>query len=70
MPHLRGPFPSCDFFLSPKDVLALGHGAIGVDAAENRASAANVAVIRDNEPAEIGDAIVIIHHQRRSRLNR
>ena len=32
--------------------------------------AANLSVIHQNEPAEIRDAIVIIEHERRARLNR
>ena len=54
----------------PENVFALDRGAIGVSAAENDSAAADSSVIDDNEAPEIGDAIVIIQHERRARLNR
>jgi hypothetical protein len=66
-PHCA--FPSCNFFLCPEDILALCDGSICVNAAENRAAAADFSIINDHKSAKIWDAIVIIDDERPARLN-
>src|ERR1700682_2366723 len=70
MSLLRGASARRDFCFRPKDVLALRHGPVVVNAAENRAAAENVPVVHQNEAAEIWNTIVIVEYERGARLNR
>src|SRR4029077_11573629 len=62
--RLRG-----DFSFTPENVLALDRAAIGVDAPVNDPAAANHPVVHQNKATEWWKAIVVIQHDRRTRLN-
>src|SRR5436190_8614520 len=62
-------FASCNFFLRPKDIFALCDGSIRVNAAENCATTADLAVVDDNKPSQIRNPVMIIYDEWRARLN-
>ena len=64
------PFPGCNLFLGPENIFALCDGSICVNAAENRAAAADFSIINDHKSAKIWHAIVIIDDEWAARLNR
>src|SRR5438105_15236753 len=66
----RGASARGDLPFDPENIFALRNGAIGVNAAKNRPAAANLTVIDNYESPELWNAIVIVHHQRATRLNR
>src|SRR5205807_476436 len=57
-----------DFSFYPKNIFALRDRAIGINAAENCAAAANLAIIRDDKASKLRNAIMIVDHQRTARL--
>src|SRR5437899_453092 len=62
-------FASCNFFLRPKDILALCDGSIRVNATENCAATADLSVVDDNKASEIRNPVVIIYDECRAGLN-
>ena len=62
-------FASRNFFLRPEDIFALCDGSIRVNAAENCATTANLAVVDDNKASQIRNPVVIIYDEWRARLN-
>src|SRR5438477_3290225 len=62
--RLRG-----DFSFAPENILALDRAAIGVNAAVTDPAAANHPVIDQNKATEWWKTIVVIQHNRRTRLN-
>src|ERR1041385_2554914 len=70
MPASCSPLCGCDFSFRPKNVFAFGDRTICVNAAKDSTAATNFAVIKNDKPAEIGNAIVVIDHQRGAGLDR
>ena len=58
-----------NFSLGPKNILALCDLPVGINAAENRAAAADFSIVHNNEPAKIRDAIMVVHYQWPAGLN-
>jgi hypothetical protein len=66
----RGTLLSGDFALGPKNILTLCNLSVGINAAENRAAAADLPIVYDNKSPEIWDSIMIINDKRAASLNR
>src|ERR1700741_2079745 len=69
---MAGPhraFARRNFPLGPKDVFAFCDGSICVNAAKNRAAAADFTVIYDNKAAQIRNAVVIVDDEWCARLD-
>src|SRR5207302_7360049 len=70
MASSQRPFPGCNLFLGPENIFAFCDGSICVNAAENRAAAADFSIINDHKSAKIWHAIVIIDDEWAASLNR
>src|SRR5712692_2693809 len=55
-----------NFSACPENIFALCDGSIGINATENRAATTDSVVVYEHEPAEVGDALVIIDYERRA----
>src|SRR6266852_1438749 len=64
MPAPRCSSVRCDLAFDPENIFTLRNRAVGVNAAGNRAAAANPAVIDNHESPKLRDAIMIIDHER------
>src|SRR4029077_5509650 len=60
----------CNFSLGPENIFALCDGSVCINAAGNRAAAADLSVIDDNKPAQIRNAIMVIDDEGPTGLNR
>ena len=69
MPMLGRTRSRCNFPFAPEDVLTLDRGAIGVDTAVNDSAGYDDPIIDQYETAEIWDAIMIVQHHRRPRVD-
>src|ERR1700746_2918911 len=70
MPAAYGTMAGGNFSFGPKNVFALCNLPVGIDAAENDTSSANLVVIDDCKSAEIRDAVMIVDHEWTAGLNR
>src|SRR6478672_8051850 len=69
MSMLGGARLCVDLPFAPENIFALDRSAIGVDAAVNDSATADHPVIDEHKTTKLWNAIVIIQHDRRTRLN-
>src|SRR6516164_8304557 len=70
MPIPFGPGSVINLTFGPEDVGALDWTPFDVSAAKNNATARDISVVDDNEPATGRYLFVVIHDERRTRLDR
>ena len=66
---LNRPRSDRNFSFTPENVLTLYRRAIGIDPSMDDAACYDHSVINEHEAAEIWDAIMIVQHYRRTRVN-